>query len=38
MVDHHDIYPLDVAALYRLRDDVAKLSDAELGLPTRCDG
>jgi uncharacterized protein (TIGR03083 family) len=38
MVDHHDIYALDAAALHRLRDDVATLSDAELGLPTRCDG
>jgi uncharacterized protein (TIGR03083 family) len=38
MVDHHDIYALDAAALHRLRGDVANLSDAELGLPTRCDG
>ena len=38
MVDHHDIYALDAAALHRLRGDVANVSDAELGLPTRCDG
>jgi hypothetical protein len=38
MVDHHDIYALDAAALHRLRGDVANLSDAELRLPTRCDG
>jgi uncharacterized protein (TIGR03086 family) len=38
MVDHHDIYALDAAALHHLRGDVANLSDAELGLPTRCDG
>jgi uncharacterized protein (TIGR03086 family) len=38
MVDHHDFYALDAAALTRLRGDVANLSDAELGLPTRCDG
>ncbi|HZC08771.1 MAG TPA: maleylpyruvate isomerase N-terminal domain-containing protein [Mycobacterium sp.] len=38
MFDHHDIYALDAAALHRLRGDVANLSDAELGLPTRCDG
>jgi uncharacterized protein (TIGR03083 family) len=38
MVDDHDIYALDAAALHRLRGDVANLSDAELALPTRCDG
>jgi uncharacterized protein (TIGR03086 family) len=38
MFDHHDICALDAAALHRLRGDVANLSDAELGLPTRCDG
>jgi hypothetical protein len=38
MFDHHDIYALDAAALHRLRGDVANLSDAVLGLPTRCDG
>jgi uncharacterized protein (TIGR03083 family) len=38
MFDYHDIYALDAAALHRLRGDVANLSDAELGLPTRCDG
>ncbi|PXW98506.1 TIGR03086 family metal-binding protein [Mycolicibacterium moriokaense] len=38
MRDHHDTYALDAAALHHLRADVANLSDAELGLPTRCDG
>jgi uncharacterized protein (TIGR03083 family) len=38
MFGHHDIYALDAAALHRLRGDVANLSDAVLGLPTRCDG
>jgi Mycothiol maleylpyruvate isomerase N-terminal domain len=38
MVDRHDIYALDAAALHGLRGDVANLSDAELRLPTRCDG